>query len=387
MNAKGLLNGNIMQRLILVFSVLLITAVATSVAAQEKQQVNVAVKIVEFQTTTGVETGLSAYFKQRNTPRPYGRVSSGNGAITSADITFPNTTNAGLTVFLDNITTHYGDIEMVLQALVDQNRAYILSRPKVMVLVGSEVPTIIETVQEIPYESTVVVGATVAQVTEFRPTGVNLNVKANQVVDDDGNPNTTDDIYIKLTLSATVNEEGSRITIALDDLLASGGGASNAISVPEFISRSVSTTAWVRNGQVLILGGLYRNTKNKNLTTLPWLTQGEDFLNGVVQRVAPFSTPQVPLTAGIGNQAVEEGRRELVFLVKSELWRPAYTISDEFGFLEEDAEEEKEEKKTPSDVITGVLEGISDVPKGIAEGLSGTTSDDEVTSALGGDEK
>ena len=133
-----------MQRLILVFSVLLITAVAASVAAQEKQQVNVAVKIVEFQTTTGVETGLSAYFKQRNTPRPYGRVSSGNGAITSADITFPNTTNAGLTVFLDKITTHYGDIEMVLQALVDQNRAYILSRPKVMVLVGSEVPTIIE---------------------------------------------------------------------------------------------------------------------------------------------------------------------------------------------------------------------------------------------------
>ena len=382
----------------LVFIALLAFLCAGAVSAQPQQQVEVSVKVVEFQTTKGVETGLSAYFSRfpitGDWPegRPYGRVSSGNGNVVSADVTFPSS-DSTITVFLDRITNEYGHIDAVLQALVDQNRASILSRPKVMVMVGQEVPTVIQTTREVPYESTVVIGATATQVTEFRPTGVTLDVRALQVIDDDGNPNPTEDTYIQLVLKATVDEEGKRITVALDDMLATtarGGlfdqGNSNAISVPQFDSRSVTTTVWVRHGQVLILGGLYRNTKRKDLSTLPWLTQGEDMANSLVQRVMPFNVPSVPLSAGLGNRRTEEGRRELVFLVRAELWKPAYTVAGALGFEEGTEGETLKERMRPTDVISGVLEGITEMPKGLAEEITGEEMEgDAVREGLGGD--
>ena len=354
--------------------------------AQEPQQVNLSVKIIEFQTTKGVETGLSAYFKQRLEPQPWGRVATGHGAISSGDITFPTPTNAALTVFLDQLTNSYGDFEVVLQGLVDENRAFILSHPKTMVKVGEPTPAIIQTVQEIPYETTTVIGATTVQSLSFRPTGVMLSALAPRVLDDDGNPRTTEDTYIQLALTAQVDEEGQRITVALDDLVGGTGGVfsqtSNAIRVPEFVSRQISTTVWVRHGQVLILGGLYRNTKNKSLSTLPWLPRGQDILNGVIQKLVPFAVPQIPLTSAIGSQTSDEGRRELVFLIKAELWKPSYTVADEFGFTEEE-EGEAQKKRSPADVISGVLEGISDIPSGIADSVSEEGSQDDVTSTLG----
>jgi len=351
----------------------------------EPQQVSVSVKIVEFQTTKGVETGLSAYFLQRNKVRAWGRTTSGNGNIRVADLTFPSTASA-ITVFLDNITTNYGDIEVVLQALVDQNRAFILSQPQAMVTVGGSVPTTIKTTQQIPYEDTVVVGATARQVTKFRPTGVDLTVTAPQMVDDDGNLDTNDDTFVQLTVNASVNEEGQRIVVGLADQTAQGGPftqSSNAIPVPELITRSVSTTVWVRHGQVLLLGGLYRNTKNKNLTTLPWLTQGEDVAMGLASRVIPGTRSLgSPLSASIGNRRTSEGRRELVFLIKAELWRPAYALPTGLGPETFEADAVSEIGKG----LIGVVEEISEIPQGIVEGLTGDTSDDSSIDAnLGGD--
>lgn len=349
-----------------------------------------AVKIVEFQTTKGLETGLSAYFRQRNEPRPFGRVTSGNGAITAGDLTFPTSTQEGITVFLDRLSGVYGDFEVVLQGLVEQNRAFILSRPKAMVPVAEPTPTVIQTIQEIPYENTVVVGATAVQTTGFRETGVTLTVQALEVIDDDADPRTVDDIYIKLVLTASVKELGQRITVALDDAVASSGTVfnqtSNAISVPEFISRDITTTVWVRHGQVLILGGLYRNTESKALSTLPWLTQGEDFVEGLVRRVLPWDNASVPVSSALGNNRESEGRRELVFIIMTELWRPAYTVASEFGFeAAAPAPEEVKKKLSPGDVITGVLGNIRDIPEGIAEGISGNNDEEEpdVTRSLG----
>jgi len=349
----------------------------------DQDQVSVAVKIIEFQTTKGLETGLSAFFKRREQERAFGRVTSGNGNITAADITFPTSSDAGITVFLDRITNEFGNFEVVLQGLVDENRANILSRPKAMVPVGAETPTTIETVQKIPYEDTIVVGATIQQVTSFRDTGVMLDVQALEVIDDDGNRNTMDDTYMRLRLTARVNEEGQRITVALDDALS--GSGDNAIRVPEFISRSITTEVWVRHGQVLLMGGLFRNSENRNVSTLPWLTQGEDIFNGLVQRISPFSAPDVPISSSVGNQGFTESRRELVFLIKSELWRPAYTVADQYGF--EEPEDEEKERESPTDVITDVIEGITGIPKGVAEGIAGTKAQDELSESLGGDEE
>lgn len=327
------------------------------------QQVNVSVKIIEFQTHIGSETGLSGYFRQKTDPRPYGRVSLGNPAITTGDLTFPTTQSPTITVFLDRMTSKWGDFEAILQALVSQNRAFILSRPKALVPVGAAAPTVIQTVQEIPYENTIVVGVVTQQVTEFKPTGVNLSVQANQVIDDDGDPRTTEDIYIQLTITAAITEEGQRLNVSI------AGNTANTISVPEFISRSITTTIWVRHGQVLILGGLYRNTRTRTSSSVPWLIQGEELANGLIQRVTPFKAPEIPLTQGIGNKKKDEGRRELVFLLKAELWRPSYTVADQYGFTTE--EEKKSTKISPTEIITNVLGGLKEIPEGIAEGITG----------------
>ena len=361
--------------------------VAVSAPAQDagtQQQVQVSVKIVEFQTVKGVETGLNAYFRQRNEPRPYMRVSSGNGNITAADLTFPTSTNAGITVFLDRISNQYGDFEVVLQGLVDRNRASILAQPKAMVMVGQEVPTIIETTQRVPYEDTRVVGATAVQIVSFRDAGVSLSVQALDLIDDDGDlTGTADDTYIQLLLTAAVKEEGQRITVSLAEQAAGSslfGGSSNAIRVPEFVSREITTTVWVRSGEVLALGGLYRDTRNKDLSTLPWLTQGEDFVNNVVQRLSPVSVGQVPLSAGLGRQSTEEGRRELVFLLKAERWRPPMTV--EFA-PDNGAPAAGRPSILPTRLVTDIIEQVSTMPQGLGEAIR-PQSGDEVTRSLGG---
>lgn len=338
---------------------------------EDPQQVNVSVKVVEFQTMKQVETGLSAFFARRNEERLYGRVTSGRGAIRTADITFPTSAASrleGLTVFLDRIRTSYGDIEVVLQALVDENRASILSRPKAMVMIGPDKPgTEIKTVREIPYENTTVVGSTTVQATAFRDTGVALTLKVPQVTDDDGDWTTADDTYINLDVSAEVKELGSRIVIALDDRLAGG----SQITAPVFVTRGVKTNVWVRNGQVLVLGGLYRNTKAKSLETIPWLTQAEDMAVGVAERMVPGNFLGSPLTTTLGHKKTEDGRRELVFFIKSEIWRPAFTVAEEHGFVEAMSQDATRRSLSPRNILTDVLEGITEIPQGIAAGIAG----------------
>jgi Flp pilus assembly secretin CpaC len=353
---------------------------------QDVKQVNVSVKIVEFQTTKGVESGLSAYFLHRDQKRGFSHVSMGNGTLRSADITFPTNTASAITVFLDQLHIGEGDLEVMLQGLVDQDRAFILSQPKAMVTVSSPIPTTIQTTQRIPYENTVVVGATAVQTTAFRDTGVSLTVQAPEIIDDDGNPTTADDTYIKLLISAAVNEEGQRIVVALDDRMAAQGifgQASNAIKVPEFVSRSVATSVWVRHGQVLLLGGLYRNTKNKSLSTLPWLTQSEDLVMGLADKVLPTESLGSPLSSTVGDRTTNEGRRELVFLIKAELWKPAYTVFRDLTMGEEPS---ADGKKKPS--LTGVIQGITDIPKGLVQGIRGDESQSNtVESGIGGGSK
>ncbi len=353
---------------------------AGSAHAGSPDQVNVTVKILEFQTTLGMETGFSAYFQQRELQRPYGRVSSNRGIVESADITFPIRGNAAITVFLDRISTYYGDIEAVIQALVDENRAFILSRPRAMVRVGSEVPTTVQTVRRVPYEDTVVVGNTAVQITDFRDTGVSLNITVPEVTDDDLDWTTNDDTYINLEVQAEVKEEGQRIVVALDDRFQQANEISLArsgISAPELVSRSIQTSVWVRHGQVLVLGGLFRNTKTKRLDTLPWLTQAENVATGLAERVVPpVYLPDTPVSTTLGSSATEEGRRELVFLIKAEVWQPAFTLAEEHRFTDVEPEERRFSPTdiifSPTDVIrdvlggvTGVIEEVGELPRGM----------------------
>ena len=190
-----------------------------------------------------------------------------------------------------------------------------------------------------------------------------------------------EDTFIQLKVNASVREEGQRIVVALSDQAASSGpftSTSNAIQVPEFISRKVDTTVWVRHGQVLLLGGLYRNTKNKSLTTLPWLTQGENLALGALNNMIPLvAVGASPVSSVFGNRLDEEGRRELVFLIKAELWKDVYAIDTGLDFGEEIDD-------TPKS-ITGVISEITEIPQSLTELPSDIVG--EITEGFTGEEE
>jgi len=352
-------------------------------AAGTPQQVNVSVKVVEFQARKGAESGLSLFYARRNTIRPYGRVAtagvgSGNGAITTADLTFPTDAESAITVFLDKITTGNGEIEMVLQALADENNAFILSRPRVMVMVGEDTPTEIKTVRENPYARPTVVGTTVVNATDFRDTGVTLWVWVRKVIDDDGDWHTTDDTYVQLYVVADVKERGQDEVIAFDARF----GASQQVIAPSFLSRRIDTKVWVRHGEVLVLGGLFRNQDLRSIDTVPWMHKAENVAVGLAERVVPGNFLGTPLSSTLGARDVESQRRELVFFIKSEIWRAAYTVVDEFALFD-DLDDEPKERRSPADVIEDVLEGISDTSEDIAEGVSGRKNTNKIDESLG----
>ena len=324
----------------LLLAVLLLVPFAPALAQSTKpEQVIVSVKIIEFQATKGLETGLSAYYKKLPRTEPFGQVSLSGNDIETADLTFPSSTAAGLSVFLDRISMDSGDIEVVLKALVDENKASILFRPRAMVMIQDAVPTEITTSQDIPYEDTQVVGSTAVQVVNSKKTGVVLKFTVPEIIDDDGDWNTTHDTFIRLNVDAQVAEEGQRIVVALDDQLAAGGDfslAQNAIEVPEFITRRIETKVWVPEGETLMLGGLYRNNDNRTLSTAPFLKQGENAVAGAIDAIIPGDSFALPLSAVLGNRRESETRRELVFLIKAEVWRPSFSLGNELGFDDTD---------------------------------------------------
>ncbi|MCP4644283.1 MAG: hypothetical protein GY851_27820 [bacterium] len=338
------------------------------------QQVSVAVKIVEFQAEKAVETGLSAYFARRNKARMYNRLTSGNGAITTADLTFPmSPETAAITVFLDRIRMSEGDLEFVLEALASESRAYILSRPRALVMVGQATQTTIKTVQNNPYENPVVVGTTIVDTTAFKDTGVSLSVKVPDLADDDKDWFTQEDSYVKLELEASITELGNEVLISTNQ-----GG----VAAPQFSNRLLTTTVWVRHGQTLILGGLYRNTKQKNLASVPWLAQGEDLVVGLAENVVPGQVLGSPLSNMIGNRASEQTRRELVFFIRTETWLPSFTVAEEHAFIDF---EEGEDWKRPTDVIKEKVRSAVEGTKGAVENASGASLGSELGAEIKGE--
>lgn len=350
-------------------------------------QVTVSAKVIEFQATKGVETGLSAYFQRRARTDWFGVVKPPFQGLMTADITFPTSTAGGITVFLDRLRLTEGDIELVLQGLVDENRASILARPTVTIPVGSAVPSEIKITRRIPFENTTVVGATTVQTTDFHDTGVTMAIEAVDIVDGDGNWVTTGDTYIRMKINAEVSEEGQRLVVALDDQLAAGGNfaaAQNLIRAPEFVTRRIATEVWVRHGQILVLGGLYSSAKSKSLSTSPWLTQAEDIAVGVAERAVPGEFLVSPLSSTIGNRSTSDARRELVFFVKAEAWRPAYTLPETTGFTEVGPGQRSVERAGPADLITDVLGGIRSIPEGLGEEIKKKAGEGGIEKELGG---
>ncbi len=143
-----------------------------------------------------------------------------------------------------NFTITAGNITNIVYALQEKRDVEILASPRVMMVSGES--SSIEAIEEIPYQeqSQSSESQTVLTYTEFKEVGVKLNVSATL----------TDDDEVVLALKAEQNVQT---------------GTSG--SVPVVDTRKASTSLLLKDGEVVIMGGLRRKEKTIDVEQIPLL--------------------------------------------------------------------------------------------------------------------
>ena len=166
----------------------------------------------------------------------------GSTIASSANIgnaTAYNTTGTG-----GNFSIISGSIRNVLTLLQERKEIEILASPRVMVVSGKTAS--IKAVEELPYNEIVntSMGGSMSS-TEFKEVGVTLDVGAA----------ITDDEHIHITIDATQNVVTGE----------------SATEVPVIDTRNVRTELLLKDGQVVIMGGLRRKEIQKQVKQVPLL--------------------------------------------------------------------------------------------------------------------
>ena len=139
-----------------------------------------------------------------------------------------------------------GTVRHVLHAIQQKRDVEILASPQVLVVSGQSAT--IKAVEEIPYEEvidTAAGGAAALTSTQFKEVGVNLQVTAT----------VTDGNNIFLTVDA---EQNVRTSVS-------------ERGVPVVDTRRATTSLLLQDGQIVVLGGLRREEKTKEISQIPIL--------------------------------------------------------------------------------------------------------------------
>ena len=140
-----------------------------------------------------------------------------------------------------------GDFNYELRALEQDGYAEILSAPRVVVDSGHKA-TLIARNQE-PVLVTNIVNNSLQQITtQFQPVGVTLEVTPVVIGTD----------AILLDVKPSVSSVISFVT-----------DATTGVSFPRIAERTVDTEVNLRNGEILVLGGLYQKQHTENTNTIP----------------------------------------------------------------------------------------------------------------------
>lgn len=159
--------------------------------------------------------------------------------MTIGDATAFNTTGLG-----GSFSVITGTVRNVVHLLQQKRQVEILASPRVMMVSGESAS--IQAVEELPYtevRDTAAGGAAAITTTEFKNVGIQLDVQATLT---DGN-----DIF--LTVDAEQN-------------VATG---QSETEVPIVDTRKASTSLLLKDGQVVIFGGLRRREKTKEVDQIP----------------------------------------------------------------------------------------------------------------------
>ncbi|THK36091.1 type II and III secretion system protein family protein [Ensifer sp. MPMI2T] len=139
-----------------------------------------------------------------------------------------------------------GQIDVVINALEQKGLVRRLAQPNLIAMSGETAS--FHAGGEVPIQTTVANGATVATETDYRPFGVRLTFTP--VVLDNG--------LISLRIEPEVSELDTSI---------------NVNGNPGFISRAAKTTVALRDGQSFAMAGLLQSINAKDVQQLPWVSQ------------------------------------------------------------------------------------------------------------------
>ncbi len=155
--------------------------------------------------------------------------------------------------------------------LVRNNRAKVLSRPKLLCLSGKEAKLVVG--GEVPYISASTTGAAGTSVSvEYREYGVILKLRPEVLANE----------KILLNVGTEVSELDWANAIVVQ-----------SIQVPAFLTRKADTSLNVVSGDTIIIGGLIKNEESKNVDKVPWM--GEVPILGGLFRSKEFQDDQTEL--------------------------------------------------------------------------------------------
>lgn len=204
-----------------------------------------------------------------------------NFALTEGNTANPTRTFPGFSYFYSN----NNNIRATLNALEERTTVKVVSAPKLMVLnnqtaalqVGDQVPILS---QQISTPTGIGGGLATSNAVEYRDTGVILKI--------------TPRVNVSGTVLLDISQEVS-------DVLPTRTGVSNS---PTISTRRVATTVSVQDGQVIALGGLFRDNKSFGKNGLPILSR-------------------IPVLGGLlfGNNDNTQKRTELIILIKPHVLR------------------------------------------------------------------
>jgi type II secretory pathway component GspD/PulD (secretin) len=210
------------------------------------RQIMVEVVIADVQLNDDTEIGVNwdilsdknydVAYRQNFTSRLGSTIAS---AANIGNATAYNTTGAG-----GNFSIISGSIRNVLTLIQEKNEIEILASPRVMVVSGKTAS--IKAVEELPYNEIVntSAGGSMSN-TEFKEVGVTLDVGAT----------ITDDEHIHVTIDATQNVTTGE----------------SATDVPVIDTRNAKTELLLKDGQVVVMGGLRRKEMQKQVKQVPLL--------------------------------------------------------------------------------------------------------------------
>jgi len=134
-------------------------------------------------------------------------------------------------------------LDLELSALENEGRGEVISSPRL--ITANQQSARIESGEEIPYQEASSSGATA---TSFKKAVLSLQVTP-QITPDN-----------KVILSLQVNQDDRNPNTPL--------GQSQ---VPSILTKQIQTNVLVDNGQTVVLGGIYKQTKNRSVTRIPFL--------------------------------------------------------------------------------------------------------------------